>query len=336
MTQRRREGRSVVTISDVARAAGVATSTVSRALSQPERVSKMMLQRVQAVASELGYHPNVNARSLKSGRTLSMALLIPGVTNPYFFDLIRGTQTEAKLWGYRHMLIDTEASVELEERALRELPGSVDGVVLTGSRQSDERVRAVAERLPLVVVNREIEDVPSVVVDTAPAAAQAMEYLVSLGHRRIAYLSGPHDSWSNRKRWEALSETSARLGIECLRLGSFAEMSSGAAAADAAIHNEVTAAMFFNDMLAIAALKRFAERGVSVPEDMSIIGCDGIFGSDFCNPPLTTLTAPIDEVARIATDMLLSRLSGPAGRTRHARVPAHLTVRGSATTARRR
>jgi DNA-binding LacI/PurR family transcriptional regulator len=329
MRKRTENGRDAVTILDVARAAGVATSTVSRALTQPGRISESMRKHVLDVALELGYRPNPQARSLSSGRTRSLALIIPGVTNPYFFDLIRGTQIEAKIRGYRHVLVDTEGSAQLEEEYLQELAMSVDGVVLTGSRLSDERLVEIARRLPMVVVNREIDDVPSVVVDTSIAVTQALNYLASLGHSRVAFLGGPITSWSNRKRWEALQAASARLDIECLNLGHFGETKSGAAAADAALHHKVTAGIFFNDMLAIAGLKRFAELGVSVPGDLSVVGCDDIFGADFCNPPLTTLTAPIDQVARTATNMLLTRLLGLPALRRHERIPAALTVRQS-------
>lgn len=328
---KRSEGpsRTVVTISDVARAAGVATSTVSRALTKPDRVSQATRRRIEKIAVELGYHPNQQARSLTSGRTHTMALFIPGVTNPYFFDLIRGTQAEAKTRGYRHMLIDTEGSAEIESKMLAELTGAVDGVVVAGSRLTDGQLLEISRRIPLVVVNREAEGVQSVIVDATPAVNQALEYLISLGHRKIAYLSGHGNSWSSERRWEALEKATARLGIECDRIGPFLDMSSGSAAADTVLHHGATAGMFFNDMLAIGALKRFAERGVSIPRDFSVIGCDDIFGADFCNPPLTTLTAPIDELARIATDMLLTRLLGlPA--TRQRKLSAHLTVRQSA------
>jgi LacI family transcriptional regulator len=333
MRRRAESARPAVTISDVARAVGVATSTVSRALTRPGRVSEDVRRRVVAAAAELGYHPNPQARSLTSGRTHRIALLIPDVTNPYFFDLIRGTQAQAKAGGYRHMLVDTEESAELEAAALAELSASVDGVVLTGSRLSDGQLVEVAGRLPLVVVNREIEGIPSVIVDTSTAIGEALEYLVSLGHVRTAFLAGPDTSWSSRRRWEALQAAARRLHIDCIRIGPFSPMKpSGAAAADAAIHHGVTACLFFNDMLAINALKRFRERGVAIPEAMSVVGCDDIFGADFCHPPLTTLTAPIEQVGRIATDMLLSRLQAGAGlplaRDRE-RIPARLTIRAS-------
>ena len=329
MKKRGSDIRDVVTIQDVARMAGVATSTVSRALTQPGRVSETTRQHVMSVAVELGYRPNPQARSLSSGRTHSLALIIPGAPNPYFFDLIRGTQIEAKVRGYRHMLVDTEGLAELEDQYLQELTGSVDGVVLAGSRLSDERVFEIAANLPMVVVNREIEGVPSVVVDTSTAVTQALNYLASLGHARVAFLGGPISSWSNKRRWEALQAAAARLDIECINLGNFGETQSGAAAADAALHHKVTAGIFFNDMLAISGLKRFAELGVSVPGDISVVGCDDIFGADFCCPPLTTLTARIDQVARTATNMLLTRLLGLPAIRQHERIPASLTVRQS-------
>ena len=327
--ERHRRGRRV-TISDVAKAVGVATSTVSRALTQPGRVSEELRERVATAAAELGYYPNNQARSLTSGRTLSMALLIPDVTNPYFFDIIRGTQAQAKARGYRHILVDTEASREIEARAVAELGAAVDGVVLAGSRLTDEQIIVTSRQLPVVVVNREIEGIPSVVVDTSTGVAEALDYLVSLGHKRVAFLAGPASSWSNARRWEALQVSARHHGVECIRIGAASgSIQSGAAAADAALHHHVTAAIFFNDMLAIRALKRFAERGVRVPDDMSVVGCDDIFGADFCNPPLTTLTSPIDQVGRLATDMLLTRLVGlPLARERE-KVAARLTIRQS-------
>jgi LacI family transcriptional regulator len=334
MRRRAESARPAVTISDVAKAVGVATSTVSRALTRPGRVSAEVRERVAAAAAKLGYHANPQARSLTSGRTHSIALLIPDVTNPYFFDLIRGTQAQAKARGYRHMLVDTEESGEIEAATLAELSASVDGVVLTGSRLSDSQLIAVSQRLPLVVVNREIDGIPSVIVDTSTAIGEALEYLVSLGHVRMGFMAGPATSWSSRRRWEALRAAAERLEVECIRIGPFSSMKqSGAAAADAAIHSGVTACLFFNDMLAISALKRFRERGVAIPEQMSVVGCDDIFGADFCHPQLTTLTAPIDQVGRIATDMLVTRLQEggadlPLVRLRE-RVPARLTIRAS-------
>lgn len=324
----------VATISDVARAVGVATSTVSRALTQPGRVSESMRRRVLTAANELGYRPNPHARSLTSGRSHTVALVLPDVTNPFYFDLIRGTQAQAKARGYRQMLIDTEESAEIEAATLAELPVSVDGVILAASRLKDDELLLAAKRLPLVVVNREIPGVPSVVVDTAAGVVQAVDHLASLGHRSIAYVAGPATSWSSRRRWRALQQAGRRLGMQVTQIGPFSPtVRAGAAAADALVHAGATAGVFFNDLLAIGSLQRFAERGVRVPEDISVVGCDDIFGSDFCHPPLTTLTAPIEQAGRVATDMLLASLptSGldiTAPRRREV-LPVHLTIRQS-------
>ena len=125
-----------------------------------------------------------------------------------------------------------------------------------------------------------------------------------LGHREIVYAAGPDTSWSNERRWRALAKTAEGYGVTALRVGPFAPRKyAGAAAADAVLHAGATACIAFNDLLAIGMLARFRERGVDVPGDVSLVGCDDIFGADFCNPPLTTLTAPF---------MLLRRVPGAA------------------------
>lgn len=331
--------RDKVTISDVARRVGVATSTVSRALTRPGRVSAGLRERVIAAVAELGYHPNPQARSLTSGRTGCIALMVHDVVNPYYLGVIRGTQTQLRARGYRHLLVDLENSEDIENDALAELPASVDGLIAMGAHAPDELLIDIAQRVPLIVINREIEGVPSVVVDTPAALVEALEYVVSLGHRRIAYAAGPKPSWSSRMRWAAIEAASNRLGVECLRLGPFGPGGqSGAAAADAVIHSGVTACIFFNDMLAIGALKRFAAHGVSVPGDISIVGCDDIFGADFCNPPLTTIAAPTELVGRTATDMLLARLHETEHGMRplpvRVKLPAPLVIRNSVASAR--
>jgi LacI family repressor for deo operon, udp, cdd, tsx, nupC, and nupG len=327
-----------VTIADVAKTAGVATSTVSRALSKPGRVSEAMRQKIVSVANEMGYYPNPQARSLKSGRTQNVALLIPDITNPFFFGLFRATQAQARARGYLQFVVNTEESAGVETAYLAELGKSVDGVVLAASRLSDEELTVVAQNMPIVTINRDIPNVPSVIIDTPGAMAQAVDHLVSLGHSSIAYLSGPESSWSSRKRWKALQQAARSRNVKLHDLGPFAPtVPAGAAAADSAITTGVTACIFFNDLLAIGALRRFAERGLRVPQDISVIGCDDIFGADFCSPPLTTFAAPIEQAGRLATDMLMSviqdrwggRLAGGVEGRRHERLATYLTIRES-------
>ncbi|QDP95606.1 LacI family transcriptional regulator [Microlunatus elymi] len=332
-----------VTIHDVAAKAGVAASTVSRALNNPGRVNATTRERVQRIAAELNYVPSSQARALSSGRTKTVAVLVPDITNPFYFDLIRGTQHQLKAAGYTQVLLDTEESGDQELASLERLRKTCDGVVLSASRLSDEQVIAASRIQPLVTINRNVAGVPSVLVETPIGIAQAVDHLVSLGHRKICYVSGPPTSFSNRWRWRALNEairSRRRPGspeVEALRVGPFSPKTvSGPAAADAVLNSGATACIAYNDLLAIGMLRRFADRKVAVPGDISIVGCDDIFGSDFCDPPLTTMTAPIEQAGRAAITMLLGLLNPTTtgqqprqmGR-RRVMLPTHLTIRST-------
>lgn len=327
-----RAGGRTPTIRDVAERAGVATSTVSRALSNPDRVNRVTRERIEQVAAELNYVPSSQARSLSSGRSQAIALLVPDVTNPFYFDIIRGTQNQLKAAGYTQLLVDTEESAEMEEDALRKMARSADGYILAASRLTDAQLAEAAATHAVVTVNRASANAPTVVIDTPGAIVQALEHLTSLGHTRICYVSGPPTSWSNAKRWKTFEEEVRDRGLTTSRVGPFApKTTSGAAAADAAARTGATACIVFNDLLAIGMLQRLRERGIRVPEDMSIVGCDDIFGADFCNPPLTTIASPIEQAGRVAVSMLLAQLNPLQGGTKRrlAVMPTHLTVRSS-------
>jgi DNA-binding LacI/PurR family transcriptional regulator len=321
-----------VTITDIAALTGVATSTVSRALNNPGRVSAGTRERIQAAARELGYVPNIQARALTSGRTGTIALLVSDVTNPFYFGIIRGTQQELKAAGYAQLLIDTENSPELEVDMLHRMRRSLDGAILAASRLSDRALAELATTVPLVTINRNVKGVPTVVIDTPAGISQAAEHLISLGHRRLAYVAGPANSWPNAARWQAMRSVAKRRGLQVTRVGPFPRgLPSGAPAADAVLNTGATACVVFNDLIAIGMLTRLRERGVRVPGGLSVVGCDDIFGADFCHPPLTTVTAPIERAGRVAVSMLLSRLDSrvaPPAR-RAVLLPTHLTIRES-------
>ncbi|WP_246186906.1 LacI family DNA-binding transcriptional regulator [Microlunatus speluncae] len=329
------------TIGDVAAAAGVAASTVSRALNNPGRVNARTRERIERIAADLNYVPSTQARALSSGRTRTVGLLVPDITNPFYFDLIRGTQHQLKASGYTQLLVDTEESADVEAEALDRLRTATDGVILTASRLTDEQILATHRTRPVVTINRNAGTVPTVVIDTPTALRQAVDHLLSLGHRRLAYLGGPINSFSNGLRWKTLSEEmEARPELEVIRLGPFAPTTtSGGPAVDAVLNAGATACIAYNDLIAIGMLERCRGRGIAVPDELSIVGCDDIFGASFCHPPLTTCTAPIERVGQVATTMLLSQISpgligapGNGGRPsrRHLTlVPTHLTIRDS-------
>lgn len=317
-----------VTIHDVAREAGVAASTVSRTFSAPDRISAQTREHVVTVADRMGYRPNPVARALPRGKTLTLALLVPDITNPFFFGLIRGAERQAATAGYTLVLADTGESAAMERTHVERLTGGVDGFVLASSRLSDEALRTAIAGQSAVVVNRLISGLPCVVINEEQGMRQAVDHLVSLGHRAIAYLGGPASSWSNRAKWRALQAAGRQHGVRIDRLGPFSPtVAGGAAAADAALIARTTAVIAFNDLLAIGTQMRLHARGIGVPTDVSVVGCDDIFGADFCRPPLTTLAADIEQAGRSAIDLLLGTLRDTS--TEKFVLASHLRIRES-------
>jgi DNA-binding LacI/PurR family transcriptional regulator len=318
--------RRAPTLADVAREAGVAVSTVSRALSDPERVNVATREHVQTVAREMGYRPNRLAQALPTGRTGTLAILVPDITNPHNFGLVRGAEAQARAAGSILIIADTQGGPELEVAHLDRLASSVDGFVLASSRLPDADLRSTAERSPVVLFNRRVEELASVATDSADGSRQIVEHLVALGHRSLAYLSGPRAAWSDAERWRALSEHAEVAGARIVRCGPFEPtLDGGPAAADVGMSTGATALIAFNDLLAIGVLRRLAEQGVPVPGEVSVVGYDDIFGADFCSPSLTTVAGPVDEAGRILVDVLL------AGRAPVPEItlPTHLRVRRS-------
>lgn len=320
--------RGRVTIDDVAREARVAKSTVSRALNNPGRLSAATQRHVRDVASRLGYRPQPRSRSGDADRSGTIALVVATLMNPFVYGVIRGAQHEAAARGYRLVLVDVEEDAERETDEVRRLARSVDGIVLAGSRLPARRIRQLRDESEIVVVNRSIAGLSSVVIDPRSGAEAAVDHLASLGHRDLVYAAGPRGSWSNARRWSAISAAAERTGMRVARLGPFPTvLEGGEAAADAVIGAGATAAVAFNDVLAIGMLRRFRRRGVAVPGDLSVIGFDNAYGAELCHPALSTVGAPRDELGRAAVRVLLA--DHPVSTEHRVVLPAPLILRAS-------
>jgi LacI family transcriptional regulator len=195
---------------------------------------------------------------------------------------------------------------------------SVDGFLLAASRQPDDALVELAATRPVVLINRRVRDVASVVVEHTEGCRQIVAHLASLGHTSLVYLAGPSNSWMASSRWAAIRAAAAELGLAAQRSGPYAPtVSSGGAAADAAIGTRASAIIAHNDLLAIGVLRRLANRSVRVPADVSVVGFDDIFAADLCTPALTTLGGAHERVGRAAVEILLDGLA-----TRRDRNPA--------------
>ncbi|KQY47920.1 LacI family DNA-binding transcriptional regulator [Cellulomonas sp. Root137] len=327
--------RKVPTIYDVAAACGVAPSTVSRAFSRPGRVNAETAARIRQVAEEMGYRANPLARALPTGKTSLLALVVSDVTNPFYFEIIRGAEQAATEADYTLLVADVHESATAERKALERALPLVEGVVLGTSRMSDSAIRVMAQQRPTVVLNRVLTGIPSVITDNARGARRAVEHLASLEHRNIGYLAGPEASWADGMRWRAMREAAEMLDLRVQRFGPFAPtLTGGGEAAPVIAASNVTAVVAYNDLVAIGLMRGLAALDVRVPRDVSVVGFDNIFGAEICSPALTTVAAPLAALGKYAVQTLLAGMSSRTPpQVRPALLPAELVVRDS--TARR-
>lgn len=327
-----------VTIHDVAKAARVSPSTVSRAYTMPDLLRTDTRERVLAAARELGYQPNRAARGLITGRTGNVGLIVPDLSNPFFPAVLKGAQARARESEYAVFLADAEEDPALEAELLRAMAKQVDGAVLCSARAGDAVLSEMAARMVLVLLNRRINGIPAVIMDSAGGARQAVDHLAALGHRRIAYLNGPPSSWSNRARRRGLKSRAASHGVNVIELGPFAPtFDGGLAAADLAVAAEVTAVVAYNDLVALGVQSRLRDRSIAVPRDVSVIGFDDIPMAQMGTPPLTTVALPCERAGRLAIDVLSARIGARIGDRSGGRdgggprdaLPASLIVRSS-------
>ncbi|MFI5908051.1 LacI family DNA-binding transcriptional regulator [Dactylosporangium sp. NPDC051541] len=319
-----------VTIKDVARAAGVSASTVSRALASPDLVHVDTRERVRQAVAELGYHPNRAARGLITGRTGNLGLLVPDLANPFFPGVVKGVQARAREFDYAVFLADTDEDPAAEAGLVRNLSKQVDGLILCSPRMSEGEVRALTGDTPIVLLNRRVGRVPSVTVNSVDGLRHAVGHLTALGHRRVAYVPGPKASWSNRERLRGLRQVTAEAGVELVETGNVVpRFSGGVAAADQVLATGVSAVIGYNDLVAIGMLSRFAARGVAVPGRISVLGFDDIVLSEMVSPALTTLAQPKESTGRAGVDLLLQLLDDPGHPIQRRELDSHLMVRDS-------
>lgn len=329
----------MATIQDVARGAGVSTATVSRVLSAPERVAEATRARVLAAVHRLGYAPNVAAKMLRTLRTQKILVTVPDISNPFFSQVIRGVEEAATAAGYSVLLGDTRNEAAREEQYAGMLrTKEADGLIFLGHRLPEsaaDLVAALGPRAPIVngcEYSPEL-GVSSAHIDNARAAAEAMDHLYGLGHRRVGVVTGPLGSPLSRDRLAGVEAAAQRHGrstqLEVVT-GDFS-IESGLAQGAALLRTtpRPTAIFCFSDEMAMGALEAVRRQGLSCPRDVSLLGFDDIRFAAYLDPPLTTVSQPMDRIGHEVVRLLLAILSGEAERTRHVTLPHRLVVRGS-------
>lgn len=299
------------TIYDIAELADVSPSTVSRALSTPGRVSKKTEAKVREAADALNFRVNPVARALHTGRTNTLALVVADITNPVVFGIVRGAEQATSTAGFTLVVAESQESGEAEAEAVERLVPSVDGIILATSRLADERIAEIAARTPTVLINRAVDGVDSVLSDVDKGVTELVEHLHGLGHRSIAYLSGPETSWISKRRWSRMLEAAESYDIALVEIGPTTPTIEGGRDALRRVRAaRPTAVVAFNDLIAIGLMQAASSEGIGVPSDMSVVGFDDIFGSELIVPALTTVRAQLVDAGHRAAIKIISRLEG--------------------------
>ena len=320
---------SIPTLASVAEAAAVSRATVSRAFGAPEMLSRETVENVRATAARLGYEPNQAARALSTGRTGNLALVVPDITNPFFAVIMRGAQARARAEGFSLFLGDADETPTLEDELLSKLAPQVDGFVLVSPRMAHDRIQHHAARRPLVLINSDVPSLTRLLVDAGPSYARAVDLLAELGHRTIAYVAGPELSWSNAQRQQAVVAAAGSLDLNLTVLRTTRpSFAAGQDCAAQLIDGGMTAALAFDDTIAQGIIAGLAERAVSVPGDVSVVGCDGVTTTTTF-PALTSIDTHCRAAGERVIEILISMLRGSDAGERRIVLPTDLVVRAS-------
>jgi len=333
----------MASLKDVAKLAGVAVGTVSRYLNQPERLRESTRRKIEPAIKTLGYSPNSVARSLRRGKTGLVMVTCSAIGDPFFGDVIRGIDRAARLHGFA-VLVKELPPVRWSTVMVRDviLSRAADGVIVLGSWSPFElEVGADDDRRhpPVVVgtetVSKAMQRLPAVQIDNIAAAKELTEFVVGLGHSRIAFITGEPGSHMMDEREVGFRNVLAAHGIPFPRdyftHGNFlVEGGRDATRRLMSLPEPPTAIVCANDEMAIGAMAEVKAMGLRVPDDVSVVGFDDIRYAEVTDPPLTTVAQPRIEIGERCFHRLLSAMDNPAAETGVQIVPHRLIVRDSA------
>jgi LacI family transcriptional regulator len=333
---------SIASIRDVAKAVGVSTATVSRVINGRAGASEAVRARVIAAAEELRYVPDSAARALITGRTNRVGVLLPDVYGGFFSELIRGADLAARRHELQILLTATHGSALEASQAIRAMRGQVDALLIMSPHVNARFIRQhVGAGTPVLVVGSRVcfSGVSHIGIENRLGASAMIEHLVQLGHRRIAFISGPVDNADASERLAGYQRALRQLCPSAQPIvlpGRFTEESGFAAGHRLALLDPHPQAIFAaNDAMAIGCLTALREAGLRVPEDIAVTGFDDVPLAKFIQPALTTVRVPVRSLGEEALDHLAARLRYAAREPLVRKLPVSLVVRASCGAARR-
>ena len=306
------------TIKDVARQAGVSHTTVSRALHNSSLISTQTTERIQKIASELGYHPSVAARSLKTNRSQALGVIVSHIADPYFSEILQGIDDVAQENGYSLFIASAQHNPTRENAIVQTMrEHRVDGVILCSPYFTPEQSKRLnSYDIPIVALNNQATDNYRFAIyhDDVDGSRQACQHLIELGHKRIAYLGNAASGRTTQERLSGFRQAMAEAGLavqpEFIHqvCGNSAEQGLEGMDYFLELTERPTALICYNDWMAVGVLKGLRRAGLRVPEDISITGFDNIMYSDYTQPPLTTIDQPKRTLGAEAALMMIEQL----------------------------
>jgi LacI family transcriptional regulator len=323
----------------VAREAGVSQATAARALAGYGYVSDGARRRVRQAAITIGYRPNVVARSLVSGATRTIGVVVGDIENPFFAGAARGIADVLERDGYTLLLANSDEDLDRERRAVEALHArQVDGLAVVPSSGDDGAHLAaiLREGRPVVLLDRPIAglDVDAVLVDNRAGAARAVRHLASLGHRRVGLVGDSPGITSTAERIDgyraALSVAGAPADDGLVSLGGSTIDEGHRSALRLLERPDRPSALFtVNNFMTAGALRAVRDLGLRMPDDIALVGFDDLDWTTLVDPPITVIAQPVAELGRAVAERLLERLAGDTGPSREVRLRTRLVVRGS-------
>jgi LacI family transcriptional regulator len=311
------------TIKDIARLANVSTATVSRVINSPDKVKASKKNIVEKIMQELDFQPNALARGLKMNSTKTVGIMIPDINNLFYPAVVRGTEDTFEKNNYNLFLCNTDKDIEKEKRYINALlEKRVDGIIFMGTRpinsKENEHIKVLCNKIPVVLVNESIvgAQLYCVLTDEIEGAYKAVNYLVKIGHRKIAYVTGESDIYTTYKNKQVGYETALKdSGIEIcgdyiVSDTPYAEGGYRAAKKLFALDDVPSAVFAASDQIAMGVIKAAFECKMSVPDDLSVIGYANVPISADIYPELTTVDQFPYETGRIAAELMTNILGG--------------------------
>lgn len=334
----------MVSIKEVAKLAGVSIATVSRYLNSPDTVRDKTRAKVQQAIQQTGYAPNSLARNFRRGKTSLVMVVLPSVGDPFFTGVMRGIWQVARREGYSILIRETQLNtLAFDEYSEIIFSKQADGIILLATispfRKGGGRPEGKGGRLPPIVIGcetvvPELSHFPSVRVDNMGAAREATRYLIGLGHRRVAFMSGQHESLLTSDREVGYRNAMAEAGLAVVNewVVEGGQTLAGARVATRqllALDSRPTALFCANDEMAMGAMYEIRQAGLRVPDDISVMGFDDIRYAEVLNPPLSTVVQPTEEIGEHTMLRLCRAMHGEKIGEEPEIVPHRLQIRGS-------